>query len=79
MKHLMRQFCPNNVYKEIVFSIDSPEKKTLYQQSLHSSWGVEEASYTMLFQPVEPVESDIKMLKFDFVYICRRIVGYNPD
>jgi hypothetical protein len=68
----------NNNQKHIdyVFSIDTPENKTLYQQSLHSSWGVESASYkfsnggifipkvtidAILFQPVEPVEEDFKI------------------
>jgi plastocyanin len=52
------------------------ENRTLYQQALHSSWGVEYASYkfntpgiiipkitieAILFQPVEPVEFDFKM------------------
>ena len=66
----------NQQHVDYVFSIASPEKKTLYQQTLHSSWGVESASYkfqtgglftpkvtidAILFQPVEPVEDDFKI------------------
>jgi plastocyanin len=66
----------NQQHIDYVFSIDSPENKILYQQALHSSWGVEYASYkfntpgiiipkltidAILFQPVEPVEYNFKM------------------
>ncbi|MGC1927668.1 MAG: hypothetical protein WA667_01725 [Candidatus Nitrosopolaris sp.] len=66
----------NQEHIDYVFSIDTPENKTLYQQTLHSSWGVESASYKFdtagiiipkvtidatLFQPVEPVEDDFKI------------------
>jgi plastocyanin len=65
----------NQQHMDYVFSIDNPENKILYQQTLHSSWGVEYASYkfsapgiiipkitidAILFQPVEPVEYDFK-------------------
>lgn len=66
----------NQQHIDYVFSIDSPQNKILYQQALHSSWGLEYASYkfstpdiiipkitidAILFQPVEPVEYDFKM------------------
>jgi hypothetical protein len=68
----------NNNQKHIdyIFSIDTRQNKTLYQQTLHSSWGVESASYkfsnggifnpkitidAILFQPVEPVEEDFRI------------------
>ena len=66
----------NHQHIDYVFSIDSPTNKILYQQALHSSWGVEYATYkfntpgiiipkitidAILFQPVEPVEDDFKM------------------
>jgi len=66
----------NHQHIDYVFSIDSPANKILYQQALHSSWGVEYATYkfntpgiiipkitidAILFQPVEPVEDDFKM------------------
>src|SRR5438445_6559696 len=65
----------NQQHIDYVFSIDSQQNKILYQQALHSSWGVEYASYkfntpgiiipkltidAILFQPVEPVEYDFK-------------------
>lgn len=67
----------NQQHIDYVFSITNPENKILYQQTLHSSWGVESASYkfqttgvfipkvtidAILFQPVEPVEGDFKIL-----------------
>ena len=67
----------NQWHIDYVFSINSPENKTVYQQTLHSEWGVESASYkfdtagifisrvtidAILFQPVEPVENDFKIL-----------------
>jgi hypothetical protein len=66
----------NQLHIDYVFSINNTENKTLYQQALHSSWGVEYASYkfetpgiivpkvtidAILFQPVEPVEYNFKM------------------
>jgi len=66
----------NQLHIDYVFSINNIENKTLYQQALHSSWGVEYASYkfetpgvivpkvsinAILFQPVEPVEYSFKM------------------
>jgi hypothetical protein len=58
----------NQKHIDYVFSIDTPKNKTLYQQTLHSSWGVESAAYrfdtagiiipkvtidAILFQPVD--------------------------
>lgn len=66
----------NQQHIDYVFSITNPENKILYQQSIHSSWGVESASYRFqnaglfipkvtidatLFQPIEPLESDFKL------------------
>jgi hypothetical protein len=66
----------NQPHVDYVFSIDSPENKTLYQQALHSSWGTESSSYmfkkggpftsrltvdAILFQPIEPIETDFKV------------------
>ena len=66
----------NRQHIDYIFSVGNPENKALYQQPLHSSWGVEYASYkfnkpgiiipkitidALLFQPVEPVEFDFKM------------------
>jgi plastocyanin len=66
----------NQQHIDYVFSITNLENKILYQQTLHSSWGVESASYKfqtaglfiskvtidgILFQPVEPVEADFKI------------------
>ena len=66
----------NQQHIDYVFSINSQQNKILYQQALHSSWGVEYAAYrfntpgniipkltigTILFQPVEPVEYNFKM------------------
>lgn len=66
----------NQQHIDYVFSIANPENKILYQQTLHSSWGVESSSYkfqttgvfipkvtidAVLFQPVEPVEGDFKI------------------
>ncbi|MGA9150254.1 MAG: hypothetical protein WBZ36_06735 [Candidatus Nitrosopolaris sp.] len=67
----------NQKHIDYVFSIDTPKNKTSYQQTLHSSWGVESAAYrfdrtgifkprvtidAILFQPIEPVEDDFKIL-----------------
>jgi hypothetical protein len=66
----------NQQHIDYVFSIANPENKILYQQTLHSSWGVESSSYkfqttgvfipkvtidAVLFQPVEPVDGDFKI------------------
>jgi plastocyanin len=66
----------NQPHIDYVFSIINSTNKTVYQQGLHSSWGVESASYkfnttgfftpkvtitAVLFQPVEPTESDFKI------------------
>ncbi len=66
----------NHNHIDYVFSIDTPKNKTSYQQTLHSSWGVESAAYkfdaagifkprvtidAILFQPIEPVEDDFKI------------------
>jgi plastocyanin len=66
----------NQLHIDYVFSVNNTENKTLYQQALHSSWGVEYASYkfdtpgiivpkvtieAILFQPVEPVVYNFKM------------------
>lgn len=66
----------NQPHIDYVFSIINLTNKTVYQQGLHSSWGVESASYkfnttglftpkvtitAVLFQPVEPTESDFKI------------------
>ena len=66
----------NQKHIDYVFSIDTPKNKTSYQQTLHSSWGVESAAYkfdtvgifkpivtvdAILFQPIEPVEDDFKI------------------
>jgi len=66
-----KQTDKNQQHIDYVFSIANPENKILYQQTLHSSWGVESASYkfqtaglfipkvtidAILFQPIEPVE-----------------------
>jgi hypothetical protein len=67
----------NQKHIDYIFSIDTPENKTSYQQTLHSSWGVESAAYkfdtagffrprvtidAILFQPIEPVEDNFKIL-----------------
>jgi len=67
----------NQKHIDYVFSIDTPNNKTSYQQTLHSSWGVESAAYkfdtagifkprvtinALLFQPIEPVEDVFKIL-----------------
>jgi plastocyanin len=67
----------NQKHIDYVFSIDTPKNKISYQQTLHSSWGVESAVYkfnaagifktrvtidAILFQPIEPVEDDFKIL-----------------
>jgi plastocyanin len=67
----------NQQHIDYVFSIDTPENKTLYQQTLHSPWGVESAAYkfnttgtmtpkvtinAILFQPAQPIEYDFKIL-----------------
>jgi plastocyanin len=67
----------NQKHIDYVFSIDTPNNKTSYQQTLHSSWGVESAVYkfdtagifkprvtidALLFQPIEPVEDVFKIL-----------------
>lgn len=67
----------NQKHIDYLFSIDTTRNKTLYQQILHSSWGVESAAYkfdtagiiipkvsidAVLFQPVQPVEYDFKIL-----------------
>ena len=45
----------NQKHIDYVFSIDTPKNKTSYQQTLHSSWGVESAAYkfdtTGIFKP----------------------------
>jgi plastocyanin len=66
----------NQKHIDYVFSIDTPKNKTSYQQTLHSSWGVESAAYkfnaagvfktrvtidAIIFQPIEPVEDDFKI------------------
>lgn len=66
----------NQPHIDYVFSIINSTNKTVYQQGLHSSWGVESASYkfnttgfftpkvtitAVLFQPVEPTESNFKI------------------
>jgi len=35
----------NQKHIDYVFSIDTPNNKTSFQQTLHSSWGVESAAY----------------------------------
>lgn len=68
----------NQPHVDYVFSLVNSTNKTVYQQQyLHSSWGVESASYkfnttglftskvtitAVLFQPVEPTESDFKIV-----------------
>jgi plastocyanin len=67
----------NQPHVDYVFSLVNSTTKTVYQQGLHSSWGVESASYkfgtkglftpkvtitAILFQPVEPTESDFKII-----------------
>ena len=67
----------NQKHIDYVFSINTPNNKTSYQQTLHSSWGVESAAYrfyttgtmipkvtidAILFQPIELVEYDFKIL-----------------
>jgi plastocyanin len=66
----------NQPHIDYVFSINNSTNKSVYQQGLHSSWGVESASYkfdksgifmpkvtitAILFQPVYPSEADFKM------------------
>jgi plastocyanin len=66
----------NQPHIDYVFSINNLMNKTVYQKGLHSSWGVESASYkfdksgrfmpkvtmtAVLFQPVYPSEADFKM------------------
>jgi plastocyanin len=66
----------NQSHIDYVFSINNSTNKTVFQQGLHSSWGVESASYKfntigiftpkvtitgILFQPVEPTEVDFNM------------------
>ena len=61
---------------DYVFSLVNPLNQTIYQQVLHSSWGVESASYSfhgagvvipkvtidaLLFQPLEPVEDNFNL------------------
>jgi len=38
----------NQKHIDYVFSIDTPKNKTSYQQTLHSSWGVESAAYKFI-------------------------------
>jgi plastocyanin len=67
----------NQQHVDYVFSITNPANKIFYQQALHSSWGVESASYkfqtvgifipkvtidALLFSPVEPIEGNFKIL-----------------
>lgn len=66
----------NQPHVDYVFSLNDSTNKTIYEEGLHSSWGIASASYTFpaagifipkvtitasLFQPVEPSEFDFKM------------------
>jgi plastocyanin len=66
----------NQQHVDYIFSLVNPQNQTIYQQVLHSSWGVESASYSfhgagfvipkvtidaLLFQPIEPIEDNFKM------------------
>ena len=66
----------NQQHVDYVFSLINPQNQTIYQQGIHSSWGVEYASYTfhregfvipqvtinaLLFQPIEPIEDNFRM------------------
>lgn len=66
----------NQQHVDYVFSLVNPLNQTIYQQVLHSSWGVESASYSfhgagvvipkvtidaLLFQPLEPVEDNFNL------------------